>query len=194
MCNPLVMIAASAAMQLYQGQQAKRAADHQARIQEDIGKVNAANQKNEATRLRNIGVEKENDHRRMVAEMQSRQAAQQGAAGIQLNTGSALQVREDTGRIGEIDALRIRNSYADQADAMERGAELTRINSENNAAVSRAEGRAAVTNSVLSAGGTVASRWYSPNSAANQSQVFPTTTRPNVPNAAGNTYSSRGFA
>ena len=165
MCNPLALAGVAAAFQLYQGYQQKQA-DHQARVVKDAAEVNSVNQKNEATRLRNIGTEKENDHRRMVAEMQSDQLATQGAKGIQTNTGSALQVREDTGRIGEVDALRIRSNYKDQAEAMDRGAELTRINGNNQASIYKSEGKTALTNSVLSAAGTVASAWYTPKSAA----------------------------
>lgn len=170
MCNPMLAVAAfTAATQLYSGYQQNQMAEHQAKVTEDAAEVNAVNQRNEATRLRNIGTEKENDHRRAVAELMSRQAAQQGAAGIQLDTGSALQIREDTGRIGEVDALRIRRNYQDQATAMEQGADMTALSGRNTASVYEAQGKSALTNSALSAVGTVASSWYSPKSAAMQS-------------------------
>lgn len=194
MCDPTMAIGiVMGAAQLYSGMQANSQAKAQARMIEDSARVNEVNERNEATRVRNMGVEKENDHRRAVAEMQSQQAAVQGASGVQLNTGSALQIREDTGTIGEVDALRIRSNYRDQAEAIDRGAELTRINGMNEASMTRAKGKSALTNSVLSAAGTVASSWYSPKSAASQAKKPVPQTSPK-PNSSLNSYSSRGFA
>jgi len=195
MCDiTMAMMAFTAATQLYSGQQANKQAKQQARMQEDIAKVNSVDQKNEATRVRNIGVEKENDHRRAVAELQSQQAATQGASGVQINSGSALQIREDTGRIGQVDALRIRSNYRDQAEAMERGAALTLLNGQNEASATRARGKAALSKSVLSAAGTVASRWYSPKSAASQTSASMNVSPSVAPNSAGNTYGNWGTA
>lgn len=169
MCNPmLVLTVAQAGIQMYQGRQQQQQAKAQGRVARQTANYNARLQENEAQRVRNIGVEEENKQRRMSAEILSNQRAQLGASGVQLNTGSALQLQEDTVNLGEVDALRIRRNYADEATAMEQGSTLTRFQGESERAALRAEGNAAFTNSALSAAGTVASKWYSPKSAAVQ--------------------------
>lgn len=167
MCNPVAI--GLAALAVFQGYQQKRQADSQAKYQERVAEVNAVNQENEATKVRNKSVEEENAHRREVAQLLGRQRAQLGANGVVTTSGSALQLQEDTVQLGEDDALRIRRNYDDQATALEQGAENTRYQGEFAASQTRAKGDAAFTSSLIGAASgalPVASKWYTSNSAA----------------------------
>lgn len=182
MCEPTTIMAiAGAAMSLYQGQQANSAAKKQAAYQRDVGKVNARNQENQAIKTRNKGVEEENRQRAATAQLLGKQRAQLGANGVLLGTGSALQLQEDTTSLGEADALRVRGNYADQAEAIDQGAQNTIFESEAAASNTEAKGQAAFTSGLIG-GATammpVAGKWYSSKSAA-------TTFAKNNPSAAG---------
>lgn len=164
MCSPLALTAVAGAFQAYsaydQGQQAKA-----------VGNFNARQQENQAIKLRNQGTEKENDHRRAVAEMVSKQRAQFGASGVDVGSGSALDVVDDTQTLGDIDAMRIRSSVDDNVKSLNDQARLTR--SEGKAAA-RA-GKLKAVGSLFSTAGSVAGKWYTPKSAAVQSTTDQTT-------------------
>lgn len=187
MCD--VMTALTVGATLYSGYTQREQANAQGRVARQTANYNARLQENEATRTRNIGIEEENKQRRMSAELLSRQRAQIGASGVQLNTGSALQLQEDTVQLGEVDALRIRRNYQDEAMSMEQGADLTRYEGQAARAGYRAEGKAAFTNSVLSSAGTVASKWYSPKSAAVQQSTVNSANVGRIP-GGGNIHST----
>jgi len=166
MCDPVsaaVVIGVGAtAFQAYsqvqEGKFKKGVADYNARVME-----------NEAQRTRNVGTEAENAQRQRVALLVSKQRAQLGAAGVELESGSALQLQQDTATLGEADALRIRTTFGDKATSLETGAELK-----------RAEGEAAEKFGYMKAAGTilsggasvlgtgVADKWFTQNSAGNQ--------------------------
>lgn len=120
MCDATTALYVATALSAYssvqQGEQAK-----------DVAQYNAREQENQATQTRNKGVEEENIHRQKVAQLRARQRAQLGANNIDIDSGSAIDLQEDTQLLGEVDALRIRRNYSDQAEQMERQAELTRI-------------------------------------------------------------------
>lgn len=186
MCDPataaLVLSAASTVAAVYSQ---KQQADYQA----DVNRYNARQQENEATRVRNIGVEEENKQRQQTAELLSRQRAQLGAANVELTSGSPLQLQEDTLTLGEADALRIRSNYQAQAQALEESAGLTR----NQAGAIEAGGRSTFAGSLLSAGGQVASspvasKWFSPSSSAVTTGAVPLDLSKSMPN----TFSSAG--
>jgi len=165
MCEPTTIMAvatvASAAFaaksQIDQGNYQKGASRYNARVAE-----------NQAQEVRRAGTEAENIQRRKTALLLSKQRAQLGAAGVELGSGSALQLQEDTQTLGEIDALRIRSNVESQVRSLQTGAELTL--SQGNAAAS--VGRTAATGTLLSGsaaviGTGVADKWYTPNSSAN---------------------------
>lgn len=159
MCDPVTIT--TTAMIVAQGLQARQ----QGRVTEETSEFNARVTENEATRLRNIGVEEENIQREQTAQLLSEQRAQLGAAGVELGAGSALQLQEDTQILGEADALRIRSNVQDQAGALEQQAELTR----GFGRAAGEAGRTAFQTSLLAAGaGGVAAKWFSPTSAASQ--------------------------
>ena len=179
MCNPaaiqaVVVIASTAysvQTQRAQGKYQKGVADYNARVDE-----------NEAQRTREVGVEAENVHRRKAAALLSEQRAQLGAAGVELGSGSPLQLQEDTVALGEADALRIRSNYEAKAESLETGAGLTR--SKGDAAKTFADKKSAGT--ILGAAGKVlgtgvADKWFTPDSAGSPS-IFDTqvTSQPSV--------------
>ena len=141
----------------------------QGRFQQGVADYNARVAENEAEETRNAGVEEENKQRQKTAQLLSKQRAQLGASGVDLTSGSALQIQQDTQTLGEVDALRIRSNFENQATSLETGADLTRTEGAN--ARSAGFGRAAGT--LLSGAGTalgtgVADKWFTPASAAKQ--------------------------
>lgn len=142
--------------------------NEQSKTQKSNFRYNARESENEATRTRNQGVEAEMQHRQQVAQLQSKQKAQLGAANVDIQSGSALDIQEDAKLLGEVDALRIRSNFSNQASSLDKGAALSR--NQAGAESSAAKGRAA--GSLLQATGAgiqasgVSSQWYNPNSSA----------------------------
>ena len=166
MCDPVTITAvasvASTAFlvtsQIRQGKFKKGVAAYNARVSE-----------NEAQETRRAGVEAENIQRRETAELLSKQRAQLGAAGVELTSGSALELQESTVALGEADALRIRSNFEQRIGALGTEAELTR----GQGAFAQTAGQTQALGTLL--GGTataldtgVADKWFKPNSSANQ--------------------------
>ena len=164
MCEPTTIMAITAVVstaftaqqQVKQGRFKKATDDYNARVAE-----------NEAEETRNVGVERENIQRRKTAELLSKQRAQLGAANIDLSSGSALQLQEETVALGEADALRIRSNFERQGEALDTGAALTQKRGE----FAESAGKTAAfgtllkgTSAVLGTG--VADKWFTPTSAA----------------------------
>jgi hypothetical protein len=136
------------------------AAKQQGEYQNDVAKYNARQMENQATRTRNKGVEEENKVRERTAQLQSKQRAQLATAGVDINLGSAADIQDDTVTMGEADALRVRSNFTDQAQQMDDQALITR----NEGKFAKKAGRNAFYTSLLSAGGQVAGKWYTPTS------------------------------
>lgn len=157
MCEPTTII--MAAGMIAGGIMQKRQADQQAKMQKHQGEYNARVAQNEATKTTNAGVIKENQHREKVQQMISQQRAQAGARGVQIDSGSALALQQNTKELGEVDALNIRANFADRSESLSNEAVNTRYLGDAKAASSKASGNAALVGSVFSAGGMVASKW-----------------------------------
>ena len=92
MCEPMTIMAATAVVGAgFTATQALR----QGKAQEGIAKYNARVAENKAQETLNVGVEQENAKRQATAELVSKQRAQLGASGIDLDSGSALQLQQD---------------------------------------------------------------------------------------------------
>lgn len=165
MCDPVtatvVVTAVAGGMTAYQQYE-------QGKFQKGVAEYNARVAENEAQDVRNAGVERENIQRRKTAELLSKQRAQLGAANVDLGSGSALQLQEDTELLGEVDALRIRENFIDRADSIDTGAALTR----RQGAFAKAAGRNQAGATLLSTAGSVIGtgvdgNWFTPDSAAN---------------------------
>lgn len=165
MCDPVTIgVTMTAISTVAQGYAAKQ----QGKYQQGVANYNARVAENEAVQTRNIGTEREMEHRQQVAQLVSKQRAQIGASGLSLAGGSAAGLLEDTQLQGEVDALRIRSNFERQAQSLETQATLER--SQGKAA--KAAGNAAFTGSLLSAVGGMASsgvadKWLTSSSAAN---------------------------
>ena len=162
MCNPaLVGMAVSAGMQA-------NAQRQQGKYQKGVADFNARQSENQAVALRNKGTEEEMASRKATAELKARQRAQLAASGVDLSSGSALSLQEDTETLGEANALRIRGNFQNQAAGLDQGAGLTR----SQGAFAKSAGDTAAANTLLSATGSamssgVSDKWFSPKSSAN---------------------------
>lgn len=123
MCSPGAVTATVAVVSTIYSAKSQR---EQAKYEAGVANYKARVAENDAQRARNEGVEEENIKRQATAELLSKQRAQLGAANVQLTTGSALQLQEETVMLGEADALRIRSNFEEKAKALESFAELTR--------------------------------------------------------------------
>jgi len=146
-----------------EGKYRKGVADYNARVAE-----------NEAQEVRAAGVEAENIQRRKTAELLAKQRAQLGAAGVELGTGSALQLQEDTITLGEADALRIRSNFEAKVGSLETGAELTRSQGTFAESIAKTKSFGTLLSGTSKVMGTgVADKWFTPGSAAAQPTVGP---------------------
>lgn len=141
----------------------------QARFQKGTAEYNARVAENEAEETRRVGTEEENIQRRKTAELLSKQKAQLGAAGVELESGSPLQLQEDTITLGEADALRIRSNIEGRIGALGTQSELLQAQG----GFAQQAGQSNSFSTLL--GGTaqvldtgVADKWFTPDSAANQ--------------------------
>lgn len=172
MCDPVTMGAIAAGATVLQGYQSYQ----QGKFERGVSEYNARQQENEAIRTRNKGVEQENRLRRQTAELIATQKTQAAASGVDVSSGSALQLQQDSALQGEVDALTLRQNFQDQAQSLDDQAALTRQQGKNAAkagrnafvlSIAKAPLAYAATQSAF--GETVSPSWYNNNSALNQS-------------------------
>jgi len=140
----------------------------QGKYQEKVSEFNAREQENEATRIRNKGVEEEIAHRNKVSKVLGQQRAQLAASGVDISSGSAADLQDSTIVEGEADALRIRSNFEDQADAMERQSVLTLMEGRSARSAANMEGTSTIlgASQFASKSGVVNKKWYAPDSVA----------------------------
>lgn len=175
MCDPVTLTALAVASTVTQGIGAMK----QGRYQNNIAQYNARNQENQAIQLKNQANEAENKQREQTQQLIGKQRAAAAANGVNVDSGSALQLQKDSALFGEVDALKIRSNYQNEVNALNTQSELTSLEGE----ASLASGKNAFGTSLLSAAPDGAStyvsqKWYKQNSAAN-------TTANTVPVIAG---------
>lgn len=166
MCEPTTIaygvLALSAVIQGYSSYE-------QGKFDEGVAKYNARQDENQATQTRNKSTEEENKQRRFTAELISKQKAEAAAGGVDINSGSALQLQTDSALLGEVDALRIRQNFGDAANSLDDRAGLTLAKGDN----ARKSGRNEFGASLISAAGqgvqgynaSVNPKWYTADSA-----------------------------
>lgn len=172
MCDPVTMAAAASAAtagstaatiaavsSAFAGYQQIK----QGSYQNKVAKYNARVAENEATQVRNKGNDEENAHRQKTAALLSQQRAQLGAAGVDLGSGSALQLQENTVDMGDADALRIRSNTDDQVTGLQDQASLLRDQGRNAKRAGLTKGLGTILGGV--AGSGVADKWFTPSSA-----------------------------
>ena len=143
-----------------------------AEAQKGTAEYNTRVAENDAQRSRNIANEKENALRLKNARLLSKQRAQLGAANIDLSSGSALQLQEDTINLGEADALRIRRTGDSQFSGLMQESELESAKGD----LAESQGRFNIAGSLLSGAGDfmdtgVADKWFTPKSAGNNNPL-----------------------
>lgn len=164
MCEP-TMIAGGAILvsSLFTAQQQRAKGKHQ----QGVAEYNARVAENEAQQIRNVGVEQENVQRSKTAELQSKQRAQLASRNIDLTTGSALQLQEETAELGEVDALRIRSNTENRVEAALSQADLTRREGQFASESSKGKAFGTLLSGVGSAFSTgVDDKWFTPQSSA----------------------------
>lgn len=144
--------------------QAKSARD-QAKFEQGTAEYNARVNENTAQQVIDKGVTEENALRLKTARLQSQQKAQLGALNVDVGSGSAFQLQEDTAILGEADAMRIRSGALGQASALMNESELIRSQGE----YAQIAGKNKVTGSLLSGGAKIAStgvsdKWFTDKS------------------------------
>mgnify|MGYP000338322025 CR=1 FL=1 len=124
-----VSMAASIAMTAYGQVQAadarKKQADYQAKVAENNAKVGEW----EAQDALDRGRIAEQQHRLKVSQLKGQQRSALAASGVELDSGSALDVLSDTAYFGEMDALTIRSNSERQAWKARVGASNSRAES-----------------------------------------------------------------
>lgn len=134
---------------------AKSAID-QGNYQKGVSRYNTQVARNKAQEVRNQGNEAEVKRREQTNQLLSQQRARLGASGVDMDSGSALALQEDTTRIGESDALRIRSNYDSQVNALTTGAELTQGQGD----LAQRAGFNTAARSLIEGGSTFASKFY----------------------------------
>jgi hypothetical protein len=167
MCEPTTIMAVTAVTAAASAAYTGYTQVQQSKYQAGVNEYNAAVAENEAQEVQNKSVEEENLQRRRTAELLSKQRAQLGAANVDLGSGSALQLQEDTIALGEADALRIRSNYDAQVESLQSQSDLLT----NQADFNRSAGQSAAVGSLLQgaagvAGSGVADKWFTPTSSA----------------------------
>lgn len=168
MCEPATMALAmtaagtvvqtSAAMSASKAQ--KQAYEYQAAVSRNNQKIAEWQAQNEIAK----GQEAEIEQRRRISALKGSQRAGLAAKGLDISTGSALNILTDTDYLGELDVANIRSNA-------ERAAWAARVQGSNEAAnaellTMRAEAEnplMAGAGTFLSGAGSVAERWYTYN-------------------------------
>lgn len=161
---------ASTTMGVVSSVQSANAQKAQYNYQAQVAKKNAEIAQNNADQKRQEGIEEARQQRMKTLRTIGSQQAAMAANGIDISSGTALDVVEDTAAIGELDALTTRYNYETQAVGFEQQAS----NFNNQANLDTFAGQNAYKSGMTSAIGSgfkgladtasVASKWYGNNS------------------------------
>jgi len=166
MCTPIIgmMLSLAGAASAAQGQRhaaEAKAAEYRYQAQIDENNRNVALWKAADAKAR--GAKDEAAHRVKVAALKGRQRSALAASGVELGSGSALDILGDTAALGELDALTIRSnaereSYEHNvvASNLKANAGMKRMGADN----AIIAGKIGAQTSLLSGAGSVASKWY----------------------------------
>lgn len=148
-------------MQAYGAYQTAQAQKDSYRYQARVAENNATMGEWQAQDALRRGEQAEIDQRRKTAQIKGVQTASMAARGLDISTGSALNILSDTDYLGEIDALTIRDNAKREAWGYRTGAQ----NDTNNASMLRASADSisplgAGATSLLTSAPQVAQFWY----------------------------------
>ena len=173
MCNPIAAAVASVAGTLFSGvsqMQAARDQANAARMQSEYQaralEFNASQARSEAEAVSKQGAAEQEALARKQRAVAASGRAAAGASGLLLDSGTAAAVEESTELEAAQDRDILRQNYqrqrfglVNQAVGLEHQAESARRGGEAYASAAENAGRAALTGSLLSAAGAVASKW-----------------------------------
>jgi hypothetical protein len=161
MCDPATGVAVASLLFAARNQQ------QQGKFQEKTANFNARVAENQAESERAAGTEAEITHRNRVNRFISTQRARLASSNVDLTSGSAAGLQEDSFLLGEADALRIRSNTGSRVDALRSGASLLTQQGDFASSAGNRNAFATVlggTANVLDSG--VADKWLKPSSAA----------------------------
>lgn len=143
---------------------AERAAEQSALAME----ANAANARVQAEETRELSTDAARDLKYQQREVMGQQTAQLAASGTTMDSGDVTNIGISSAMLANQDMEALMKNYASQANkyiseaqGYDYQAAVSRTQGANQAAVLRASAKSAMTGSLLSAAGTVASNWSS---------------------------------
>jgi hypothetical protein len=140
----------------------KNAYEYQAQVSKNNAKIAEWQAQNEIAK----GQQAEIEQRRKTAALKGTQTASLAARGLDISSGSALNILTDTDYMGEQDALTIRDNAAKAAwSARLQGGNETGNAGFYSSAASGISPSTAYTSSLLGSAGSVAKEWYRDSSA-----------------------------
>lgn len=153
MCDALV---ASVSMASTSGLIQAASSLYTGKLNKDLYRKQAENTEIAARQLEEQGRSATRAARTKTAQMVGAQRAAMGGSGVDVNTGSSLDVQVETGKLGTMDELAIKQDFANKAWGMRA-----------DAAIMRTQGKAAemlgnlgAASALLSASGSVADKFY----------------------------------
>lgn len=155
MCEPTTLAIIGLGLTAVGGYQQYQAQRANADYQEQVGERNAEVGRRQAAQERDIGNIDEERHLRKVRQMLGAQRAQQAANGLDINTGSALDLQAETAGFGAADASTIRSNALRRAWGLEVGA----VNDLNAGRAEAAASRNAATGTLITTGASLAGQF-----------------------------------
>lgn len=115
MCTGAAFLIASMALTAYAGNEQAQAEREAGRYQAEVAEVNAKQADYRAEQAGRIGAIKEEQHRSQVRRMAGTQRATLAANGVDVGSGTAADLVDETYTLGEADALTIRYNAMNEA-------------------------------------------------------------------------------
>lgn len=160
MCEPTtIAYGVAAVLAVAGGVQTARAQKAAGEAQAQADEANARIGQQQAEQARQIGNMEEERQMRRVRAAVATQRATQAANGLDVNSGTALDLQAETAGFGTADALNLRSNAIRQAWGFEVGA----VNDINSASAARAAGSNAATGTMLTTASQVAGMYAGSN-------------------------------
>jgi hypothetical protein len=151
MCEPTTLAIIGLGLTAVGGYQQYQAGRANADYQEQLGERNAEIGRRQAAQERDIGNIDEERHLRKVRQMLGAQRAAGAANGLDINSGSALDLQAETAGFGAADASTIRSNALRRAWGLEVGA----VNDLNAGRADAAASRNAATGTLITTGASL---------------------------------------
>lgn len=157
MCDPATLLISSLALTGASGLYGAAAANEAGKAEQRVADQNAAVARQQAEQAKQIGnIEEERQLRRVRAALGSQRAAI-AANGLDVNSGTALDLQAETAGFGAADALNLRANALRQAW----GFDVESVNQTNRGRAARTAGRNQAIGTLLTTGAGMAGQAYS---------------------------------